>query len=227
MACRSGIVPDPTVAPGAKDGCESVIAKPDLGSPSSPGRDSRSEDRRDFWRMVLGDYRGLVRQCVLRATLHPGSLFHQVNLAEALVLAGHHERALALLTELHHRAPAAPDVQALILDVLRRQGRDVDDFEWIERPPLLRLDEPLLARCVEIIQTSRRPQSLPRLTGALACDGYCCFNDDELIAACRDDPRFLVSGTAPPTVDVRGPGSSSPCDPSLSLPTDHGSTVPE
>src|SRR5690554_3054949 len=71
----------------------------------------------------------------------PDDPFSLWRLGEAYVLNGEYEKALNYLKDLHIRYPDYGDVQHSILDCLFALGKNEEDFEWEEKPSILRISK--------------------------------------------------------------------------------------
>ncbi|MEM7356530.1 MAG: hypothetical protein AAF657_37285, partial [Acidobacteriota bacterium] len=100
--------------------------------------------------------------------------------------------ALELLTPLHRRHPHFEDVQWVLLDALFAAGRDEDSFDWIRRPPVVRLTPLTLELCYHLVDDRDGPWELEDLYAELLCEGYCAFSEEGLRTALRRDGRFAV-----------------------------------
>ena len=79
-----------------------------------------------------------------------------VKLADALVLAKRHEKAMNILSRLHINNPKESDINNRILEILKDTGKKENDFNWKESPEILRLDESLFQFCLDILKKKRK-----------------------------------------------------------------------
>ena len=139
------------------------------------------------------NYAGLVKLRERRLVRRPGELHAEIELGEAYVLNGEYEKALAWLSELHQKDPDHPDIQHLILDALFATGKNEDDFPWVIKPDVIRLSSAVLDQCAEALKGKRNPRSVEELYCKLMGWDYLHFTSDELLAALKQDDRFVVS----------------------------------
>ncbi len=119
----------------------------------------------------------------------------RVQLGQAL------RRLRDLLSEPHRQNPGAEELHYVTLDALFAQGKDENDFDWVERMPVYRLDRGVLDRCHAFLKPKRKPRSVHDLYTELVLDGYCLFTAEELLGVVRGDERFVVEEE-----DLRSPG---------------------
>ncbi len=140
------------------------------------------------------DWPGLVRHRERVAYRNPHDYYDQWRLGEAYVLNGEYQKAIDHLAKLHHRYPDAPDVTHSLLDALFALGKDEDDFDWIEKPVVLRLNEKILDRCYQYLRPKRKPREIYEIRWGCFSGNYLAFTEEELLKALRADPRFKVEG---------------------------------
>jgi len=60
-------------------------------------------------------------------------------------------------------------------------GKNENDFDWIERPIILRINETLLDQCYEYLRPKRKPRSIMDICNELILGGgYQDFQEEEL-----------------------------------------------
>lgn len=139
------------------------------------------------------DWNGLIlyRQSVLRR--HPDSLQAKSGLGDAYVRAGEYQKALDYLVPLHREHPDIIDIQWTILEALFGLGKNENDFNWVEKPVILRINETLLDQCYEYLRLKRKSRSLMDICNELILGGnYQDFKEEELLLALKSDKRFKV-----------------------------------
>lgn len=90
-----------------------------------------------------------------------------------------------------------PDIDAfqhIILDALFAMDLTEDDFEWSQRPVILRLGPELADWCHQYLRPKRKPRSAMELHAELIMSSYLTFDDEELMNFLRRDSRFTVDG---------------------------------
>jgi len=138
------------------------------------------------------DYPGLVRYCKQQAEQRPNDLYAQYNLGDAYVLNGEYEKAIQSMSEHHRRHPWNQDYQHVILRALFALGKTEDDFDWTEKPVVLRMSDSIVDTCYEMLKRKRKPRSPIELHTQLILQGYLLFTEDDLLKALVNDGRFSV-----------------------------------
>jgi hypothetical protein len=65
---------------------------------------------------------------------------------------------------LHHKKhPWNFDYQYVILEALFALGQTENDFQWIEKPKILRMSSEIVNSCYEYLNRKRKPQSIMEL----------------------------------------------------------------
>ena len=138
------------------------------------------------------DYPGLVRYCKKRAEQRPDHLYAQYNLGHAYILNGEYENAIDFMSDHHRKHPWIGDYQHVILDALFALDKDEGDFNWVEKPVVLRLSENILDACYEFLKPKRKPRSVADLYIEFVMKGYVLFIEEDLYNALSTDQRFNV-----------------------------------
>ena len=140
------------------------------------------------------DYAGLVAYVEGIVARRPDDHCTLKDLGEAHAMNSEPERGLEVLESLYRRVPHLAGLQWVILDVLFALGLDEGDFEWVEKPVVVRLDAGTLNACVEILDRDREVGDIEGLYYRLLGRGYCAFSEEELLGGLRADGRFVVRG---------------------------------
>lgn len=148
------------------------------------------------------DYEGLVAYCEDDVRRCPNDLYAAERLADAYVLNGNYETAIAFGAELHRVHPSMPVFTCLILDALFAIGKTENDFNWAIRPAVLRLDQDVVDGCYLFLRPKRKPRGIADFHVELWNDAYIAFTDDDLLEWIRNDPRFVVDGTCAATAEL-------------------------
>ena len=138
------------------------------------------------------DYPGLVRYCKKRAEQRPDHLYAQYNLGHAYILNGEYENAIDFMSDHHRKHPWIGDYQHVILDALFALDKDEGDFNWVEKPVVLRLSENILDACYEFLKPKRKPRSVADLYIEFVMKGYLLFTEEDLYNALSTEQRFNV-----------------------------------
>jgi tetratricopeptide (TPR) repeat protein len=138
------------------------------------------------------DYPGLVRYCKRRADRFPDDPYSQFYLGEAYVLNGEYEKAVEFLSKHHRKQPDNIDFQHVILDALFALGKTEDDFDWTEKPVILRMSDDILNICYEYLKPKRKPRSIIELYTEIVMKGYLLFTAEDLFKGLVQDQRFIV-----------------------------------
>ncbi len=138
------------------------------------------------------DYPGLVRYCKQRAERFPDDPYAQHNLGEAYVLNGEYEKAIEFLSKHHKHQPDNADYHHVILDALYALGKTEDDFDWVEKPVILRMSAEIMDACYEFLRPKRKPRSVNELYTPFIMEGYLLFTEEDLLKALSEDSRFVV-----------------------------------
>lgn len=188
-------LPDPP--PDPRERLERIAASERWADDSRtwPGEARRLLDRRDL--------DGLVAYYDAKARTRPFDLHVRLRQGEALLRADRPEEALEVLRECHRRAPELRPCRGLLIDVLRRLDRPLDDVDWEHEPLLLDLDDDLIDRFLGFLKARRRAWAVDDLHRWLEQRAdRLLFTPDELLRALLDDQRFEA--------DEMGPGAGDP-----------------
>ena len=138
------------------------------------------------------DYAGLVEYCKHRTERFPDDPYAQLYLGEAYVLNGEYEKAIEFLSYRHKKQPWNIDFQHVILDALFALGKNENDFNWIEKPVVLRMSDDILDACYDFIKPKRKSYSVLEIHTNFVTKGYLLFTEDEILEALVKDERFIV-----------------------------------
>jgi hypothetical protein len=88
------------------------------------------------------------------------------------ILNGEYENAIDFMSDHHRKHPWIGDYQHVILDALFALDKDEGDFNWVEKPVVLRLSENILDACYEFLKPKRKPRSVADLYIEFVMKGY-------------------------------------------------------
>jgi hypothetical protein len=77
-------------------------------------------------------------------------------LGKAYVLNGEYGNAIKFMSDHHSKRPWIGDYQYVILDALFALGKDEGEFNWVEKPVVLKLSENSLDACYEFLKPNRK-----------------------------------------------------------------------
>jgi hypothetical protein len=82
------------------------------------------------------------------------------------------------------------DFPALLEYCKRRAKQLPDDFEWLEKPVVLRMSQEIVDTCYELLKRKRKPRSVIELYMHFIMKGYVRFTEQDLLEALVKDGRF-------------------------------------
>jgi len=102
------------------------------------------------------DYEELIRYRAHYLEKHPYDEDAKWRLGEAYILNKEYERAFKYLILMYKNSFKDSNVVYLILDALFALGKDENDFEWIEKPTVIRVTE-AVEICYKQLKRKRTP----------------------------------------------------------------------
>lgn len=151
----------------------------------------------DYQLIQEEDWVGLVKLRKWKAENNLGDLHYQWRIGEALVFNQEFKQALDLLTPIYNKEPEYSEVIHSILDALYGLEKTENDFDWIEKPTVLKLDDETKNLCKDFLKNKRKP--IPFLSiyeNLLFQSDYLAFKEIELCAYLKNDEQFEFSGNA-------------------------------
>jgi len=147
-----------------------------------------------FALMESKNYPALVKYCRQRAEKYPNDFNAQCYLAEAYNLNGDYEKSIELLSSYHKKDPSYISFQHEILDALFALGKSEDDFEWIEKPQILKISKEVIDTCYHLLMSKKTNLSILDLYTEFLMDeeSYLFFTEKDLEKALIADKGFIV-----------------------------------
>jgi len=141
------------------------------------------------------DWAGLVKLRKQKAEKNPHDLHRQWRYGEALVLNQEFNLALEFLTPIYKREPEHMDVIHSILDALYGLGKTEKDFNWIEKPIVLKLNDETKDLCKDFLKNKRKPIPFTSLYEHLIFQSYyLTFKEKDLYVYLKTVGLFKFSG---------------------------------
>ncbi|MBA7673515.1 hypothetical protein ES703_81713 [subsurface metagenome] len=130
-----------------------------------------------------------------RAKKNPSDLYAQQRFAEALNLNKRFADTLDFITPLYQDNYEVGFGIHEIIDALHGLGKSENDFDWIVKPKIIKLDSDALKLCVDFLKPKRKPSSITDIYCDLIMHGdYSGFNEEQL-------GEFLLKNTD--TFDIK------------------------
>ncbi|MEA2103300.1 MAG: hypothetical protein U9P79_01480, partial [Candidatus Cloacimonadota bacterium] len=77
-------------------------------------------------------------------------------------------------------------------------GKTEDDFNWTEKPIVLKMTKKIIDACYEFLKPKRKPRSIDELYLIFVFKGYLRFKEKDLFEALTKDERFIIdNGDSP------------------------------
>jgi len=161
-------------------------------------RDDEFDDLLEGWAPLValrekGDIPALVDYCERMAERYPDDPHWQFELGEAYVLNGEYQRAIDFLTPHYRKESDYGDYHHVILDALFALGKNEDDYDWVQKPAVLRMSKEILDACHDYLTPKRKPRPVADLfIRLISCGEYAVFDEDDLLTELLQDDRFIV-----------------------------------
>ena len=142
------------------------------------------EDWEEDYNLINAEnWPGLLEFRRKKALKRPSDLHAQEAYAEALNLNKKHRETIDFLRPLYAENWDIGFGISVILDALYAQGKTEDDFDWIKKPEILKLDHSMIGFCREQLINKRKPYEVWQLHTAMIMKfDYVAFNESELVA---------------------------------------------
>ena len=149
----------------------------------------------DYYLIEAKDWKGLLKLRKERAEKNKHDCYDQWRYGEALVLNKQYNEAIEFLTPLHNKYPDFSDVTGTIIDALYGLGKSEGDFNWKEKPEVLKLDDKTKKICISLLKNKRKPVSLSNIyCDLLIQSDRLSFNEEDLCLFLKNDKRFDFHG---------------------------------
>lgn len=125
---------------------------------------------------------------------NPDGPYTMSRLGEAYVLNKKYKKGIEFLKKVHKKYPDFVDVQYSILDCLFGLGKSENDFEWKEKPKILRMTGQVIDKCYKYLKNKRKPRNIYDLYNELFLGNYNTFDEKELFNEIKKDERFEIDG---------------------------------
>jgi len=148
----------------------------------------------DYQLIEEEDWVGLVKLRKHRAEKHLYDLHSQWSYGEALIFNQEFKQALEFLTPIYKREPNHPDVIHSILDALYGLAKTENDFDWVEKPLILKLNDETKILCIDFLKKKRKLIPFLSLYEYLIIDfDYLKFQEKDLFEYLKTDVLFEFS----------------------------------
>lgn len=127
------------------------------------------------------DWVGLLNLREKDAKKHPSDLYAQQRYAEALNLNKRYKDTLDFIEPLYKTNYEVGFGVHEIVDALFGLGKTEDDYNWINKPDILKLDSNLINLCTELLKPKRKSVSVTDIyCDLIVKSDHCTFNELEL-----------------------------------------------
>jgi hypothetical protein len=127
------------------------------------------------------DWVGLLKLRKERARKQPSDLYAQQRLAEILNINKQYKKTLDLITPIYQKNYKSGFGIHEIIDALYGLGKSENDFNWITKLNILKLDSETMELCVDFLKPQRKARNVLEIYGELIMNAdYCAFNEERL-----------------------------------------------
>jgi hypothetical protein len=127
------------------------------------------------------DWIGLLKLREERAKKQPSDLYAQQRYAESLNLNKRYKDTLDFVTPIYQENYESGFGIHEIIDALYGLGKTENDYSWIIKPNVLKLDSYTLKLCVDYLKPKRKAKSISDIYCELIMKAdYCTFNEEGL-----------------------------------------------
>ena len=139
------------------------------------------------------DWKGLLRLRKEFITRHPNDLHAQERYVEALNFNKNYDEAIQYVTPLYKKYYDQGFGINQIIDALLGLGKTENDYNWIKKPEILKLDKTTLNICISLLKSKRRPISITDLYCDLLinCD-YLMFQENDFFEFLKTNKNIFI-----------------------------------
>lgn len=162
----------------------------------------------EFWEIPYAlaqaeDWPGLIQYWQTYLRRYPTDFYAQERLGNAYYANGDYQQAIDYLANIHRQEPHYSGIQHTILNALFALGKNENDFNWVIKPNVIRLNQALIDHMYQYLCPKRKPRSLSELIGEVCPWGYQAFTKQALFQALQQDERFDIQGQTATSAEVR------------------------
>ncbi len=148
----------------------------------------------DYQLIQEEDWAGLVKLRKYKAEKNLYDLHSQWRYGEALVFNQEFQKALDFLTPIYKSEPEYEDVIHSILDALYGLGKTEEEYDWFEKPVVLKLNDETKKLCKDFLKKKRKSISFTSLFEHLIIQSYyLTFKEKDLCLYLKSDLLFEFS----------------------------------
>jgi len=138
------------------------------------------------------DWPNLLKLREERAKRNPSDLYGQQRFAEALNLNKRFADTLEFITPLYRDNYEVGFGIDEIIEALKGLNKSENDYDWIVKPTIIKLDSDSLSLCVDFLKPKRKPSSVSDIYCDLVMRGdYIDFNEEELAKFLFENPDIF------------------------------------
>ena len=127
------------------------------------------------------DWVGLLKLREKDAKKHASDLYAQQRYAEALNLNKRYKDTLDFISPLYKANHEVGFGIHEIVDALYGLCKTEDDYNWISKPDILKLDSYMIKLCTDLLKSKRKSVSVTDIyCDLIVKSDYCTFNEQEL-----------------------------------------------
>lgn len=150
------------------------------------------------------DWPALVEMRREIAKQSPEDLYSWQRYAEALNLNGMHQEAIEAIEPFYRENHDLSFGVAEIIDALFGMGKTEDDFDWVEKPEVVKLNDETVSYCVKTLRRLSKPVNLYQLyENQLSRGEYLSFQIREFAEYLQEkEPSITIAGDLEKPLDA-------------------------